>query len=80
MFILTLLLDEIIYIYMCVKIIKRETLVPIFLNMASRTRISKAYEYYFVSIETRQTSSFLSFSLPSFLSTLIMTHQIPEIS
>lgn len=80
MFILTLLLDEIIYIYMCVKIVKRETLVPIFLNMASRTRISKAYEYYFVSIETRQTSSFLSFSLPSFLSTLIMTHQIPEIS
>lgn len=80
MFILTLLLDEIIYIYMCVKIVERETLVPIFLNMASRTRISKAYEYYFVSIETRQTSSFLSFSLPSFLSTLIMTHQIPEIS
>lgn len=80
MFILTLLLDEIIYIYMCVKIVKLETLVPIFLNMASRIRISKAYEYYFVSIETRQTSSFLSFSLPSFLSTLIMTHQIPEIS
>lgn len=69
-----------IYIYICVKIVKCESLVPIFLNMASRTRISKAYKYYFISIETRQASSFLFFSLPSFLSILIMTHQIPEIS
>lgn len=50
-----------IYIYICVKIVKCESLVPIFLNMASRTRISKAYKYYFISIETRQASSFLFF-------------------
>lgn len=54
-----------IYIYICVKIVKCESLVPIFLNMASRTRISKAYKYYFISIYINPSSKLFSFFFSS---------------